>query len=138
MKIKITQSVSKQVCEALAPLLPRYVEVLRVRWRAPLGLTLTLEETVPPQTQSQRGYFHACLPVICEQLEGVTPEDLKLFIKRETWGMQYAQTKMGEIPVIRSSANANRDEYSELIETMHRLCAENGYHCPEPTYRNAA
>jgi len=135
MKIKLSTQLSKKLCEFLASLLPRYKEVLRKLYVAPLGLTLELEATKNPQTQSQRAYFHACLPIIAAQIEGTSPNDLKLFFKYETWGKRYIQTSMGEVPVIPSSAKAKRAEYSELIETMHRLCAENGYHCPEPEFK---
>jgi len=136
MKIKLSTQVSRKLCEFLASLFPRYKEVLRKLYTAPLGLTLELEATKAKQTESQRGYYWRSVHIAGKAL-GMSQDELHLVIKREAFGSEIVETKLGPIERIKSSADAKRDEYSELIETLIRCCAFAG-HTVEPAERKAA
>lgn len=136
MKIKLTQDASKALCTALAKITPRHKEVLRKLYVAPLGLTLELEPSKTEKTDSQRGYYWRSCQIAAKEL-GLSQDELHMVIKRECFGSEIVETKLGPVERIKSSEDAKRDEYSDLIETLIRCCAFAG-HTVEPAREIAA
>ena len=77
------------------------------------------------KTHEQRKKFHALCRDIGKEL-GLTPGNVKAAIKQEHFGID--EFKMGNkwYRTIKSSEDADRIEYSELIECAYRWAAENG------------
>ena len=77
------------------------------------------------KTSVQRNKFH----VICREIGkeiGLTPGQVKAAIKQEHFGID--EFKFGDkwYRMVKSSEEAYRMEYSELIEAAYRWGAENG------------
>jgi len=136
MKLKVSTQTSRKLCESLSRLLPAHKEELRKLYKAPLGLTFELEPTKAKQTESQRGYYWRSTKIAGDAL-GMSQDELHLVVKREAFGFEIIETPLGHIERIKSSADAKRDEYSVLIETLIRLCAFAG-HVVEPAERMRA
>jgi hypothetical protein len=86
------------------------------------------------QTAEQRGFWHVLIGILAKEL-GYSPEEMKVAIKAETWGSEQKEVFGKTREVVKSSAGAKKDEYSELIETTYRLGAEYGVVLPNPRYR---
>ena len=132
MKLKLSTAMSRVVLAELSKVLPEgYRQAMRDLWSAPLGVSLELSAIKAKQTDEQRGYFHLCCRLVGEHL-GYTPDEIKNITKRAAFGAEVHHGPLGDVERVKSSALANRDEYSVLIQTLHRLAAEQGYSCPEP------
>lgn len=81
------------------------------------------------QTSEQRGFFHALLKIMADEL-GYSPDAMKQCIKAECWGVETVTIGELTVDVIKSSAGAKKDEYSELIEVAYRISAEYGIVLP--------
>jgi hypothetical protein len=88
------------------------------------------------QTAQQRGYFHVLIKILATEI-GDSPDSVKMDIKRETFGSDIVTSKITgkEQEVIKSSAKAKKDEYSQLIETTLRIAANFGIVLPAPNWR---
>lgn len=83
------------------------------------------------QTAEQRKFWHVLIKVFADEI-GDSPESLKMDIKRETFGVDIAVSKVTgkENEIVKSSTKAKKDEYSQLIETTYRLAANFGIQLP--------
>jgi hypothetical protein len=77
------------------------------------------------KTTEQRNKFHALCRKIGLEL-GLTPGQTKDAIKQEHFGMDEFKVRDKWYRTLKSSEDADRVEYSELIETAYRWAAENG------------
>lgn len=85
------------------------------------------------QTASQRGFFHVLAGILAKG-EGVSPDAMKMDIKRECFGSEIVTVRGHEFEVIKSTTKAKKDEYSDLIETAYRIGAFLGHVLPNPRY----
>jgi hypothetical protein len=81
------------------------------------------------KTAVQRNKFHALCRDIGHEL-GLTPGQCKAAIKQEYFGLD--EFKVGDkwYRVLKSSEDADRIEYSALIEAAYRFAAEAGIALP--------
>lgn len=79
------------------------------------------------KTHTQRKLFHALCTEAGREL-GYTPGQVKEIVKREHFGTETLTDRQGRVyrDVVQSSEEADRTEYSDLIETLLRWAAENG------------
>jgi hypothetical protein len=96
-------------------------------------MDVTIEKHQDNQTDDQRAFFHVLVDMLAKS-EGVSPEAMKMDIKRECWGSEIVTVRGHEFEVIKSSAKAKKDEYSELIECAYRIGAWLGHVLPNPRY----
>ena len=93
------------------------------------NLEVIIKPHVDDQTAEQRGFFHALVKIMADDL-GYSPDAMKQAIKAECWGMDTVTVGELTVDVIKSSAGAKKHEYSELLETTYRLGAEMGVVLP--------
>jgi hypothetical protein len=78
------------------------------------------------KSHDQRKLFHALCTQAGKEL-GHTPGQVKAMVKEEHFGLDTIKAKSGKTyTVVQSSEDADRYEYSELIETLLRWSSENG------------
>lgn len=104
--------------------------------RLPLDFRQPIEVVVRPEraekSHEQRGYWHILLRDLGREL-GYTKDEMKQVIRREFFGSRWVTLPSGErYEVIPSSEEADRTEYSELIELTLRVGAENGVILSDP------
>lgn len=82
------------------------------------------------KTTEQRNTFHQMCRDIGKEI-GLTPGQVKAAIKQDHFGID--EFKMGSkwYRTVKSSEDADRIEYSELIEAAYRWAAENEVVLPE-------
>lgn len=85
------------------------------------------------KTANQRGFFHLLCGKFAQET-GHTPNEIKMFCKEECFGTSEVTIAGKTKSVVKSSEDAKRDEYRELIETCYRLAAEAGVVLPPPLY----
>lgn len=89
-------------------------------------LELVLREARKEKTHTQRKLFHAMCAEAGRAL-GYTPGQVKEMVKQEHFGRDSIKAPNGKTyDVLQSSEEADRLEYSDLIETLLRWAAENG------------
>ena len=90
-------------------------------------LQLTIGTARKEKTHNQRKVFHALCTEAGRAL-GYTPGQVKEIVKREHFGTEDITDRQGRVyrDVVQSSEEADREEYSDLIETLLRWAAENG------------
>lgn len=100
----------------------RAAEAVKV---APDGYEVTIGEVVKDKTAEQRGKFHALCSDIGKEL-GLTPGQVKAAVKQEYFGLD--EFKFGDkwYRSVKSSEDADRREYSALIDFAYQWAAENG------------
>ena len=106
-------------------------EVMQIR--SADSCEVIIQPHVDNQTAEQRGFFHVLIEILAKEL-GNSPNAMKIDIKRETWGSVIEVVRGAKTEVIKSSAGAKKDEYSELIETTYRIAAEYGVVLPNPRW----
>lgn len=112
---------------------PDFVEdVTQLIRSSKTGITLEILPTKRTQTDKQRNYYWKQLRSFAA-FTGNTPDEMHEHILRECYGSEQVATKLGIIirPQKRSS-EADRDEYSELIETLIRVASFFGFVVPPP------
>ena len=78
------------------------------------------------KSHDQRKLFHSLCKEAGKEL-GHTPGQIKDMVKQEYFGLDQITTKKGKTyTVVQSSEEADRFEYSELIECLLRWASENG------------
>lgn len=82
------------------------------------------------KTAAQRNKFHALCREIGKEL-GETPGHIKEAVKQEHFGLDEFKIGGKWYRAVKSSEDAKRMEYSELIETALRWAAENGVYLDE-------
>lgn len=82
------------------------------------------------KTPEQRKKFHAICADIGREL-GLTPGQVKEAIKAEHFGLDEVKIHGKWYRMVKSSEDADRMEYSELIETALRMGAEWGVVIPD-------
>jgi hypothetical protein len=97
-------------------------------------MEVIIQPYVDDQTVEQRGFFHVLVKILADEL-GYSPDSMKQAIKAETWGTDTVEVCEMTVDVIRSSAGAKKDEYSELIETTYRLAANYGVILPNARWQ---
>lgn len=105
------------------------MEVVR---EARAGVRLSLEALQHAQTNPQRGYYHMWKNAFADFC-GTTPDEMHEHLLCEAYGSETHHTKIGLMkrPLQRSS-EANRVEYSLLIDTLIRVAADMGFAVPPP------
>lgn len=89
-------------------------------------LELVIGPARKEKTHSQRKLFHKLCAEFGRHI-GETPGRAKIIVKEEHFGADMVTLPSGKsYTVTQSSEEADRPEYSELIETLLRLAAENG------------
>lgn len=88
------------------------------------------------KTAAQRNAFHKLCRLIGKEL-GETPAHVKWAVKVEHFGLDEFKIGNKWYRAVKSSEDAKRMEYSELIETAYRWAAEQGVVC-ELQHREAA
>jgi hypothetical protein len=87
---------------------------------------LTIGPARKEKTHGQRKLFHALCAEFGREV-GYTPGQVKAMVKEEHFGVDTVKLKSGKTyQVVQSSEDADRTEYSDLIETLLRMAAENG------------
>jgi hypothetical protein len=106
--------------------------LLQVAHEAREGVTINIKPVVHPHTQRQRNYYWKWCREF-GQYCGTTPDETHEEILCHTYGTEYTETRFGikRRPQKRSS-EANRVEYSLLIDTLIRVAAEMGFDVPPP------
>lgn len=96
------------------------------------GFTVTVEPLQPKQTDSQRGYYHLWKNNFAA-FTGNTPDEMHEHLLCEAYGSDFVNTRLGYMrrPMKRSS-EADRIDYSVLIDTLIRVAAEMGFSIPPP------
>lgn len=108
----------------------RWLEVLSLLANFLIGekddYELIVRPTRKEKSHDQRKLFHALCVEAGREL-GYTPGQVKGMVKEEYFGIDKITTKSGKTyTVVQSSEEADRLEYSELIECLLRWAAENG------------
>ncbi len=78
-----------------------------------------------PKTVAQRNQFHAICRQIGKEL-GNTPAEIKMAIKLEHFGIDEFRVGQKWYRGIKSSEDAGKIEYGELIDCAVRFAAEHG------------
>jgi hypothetical protein len=86
-------------------------------------MEVIIQPHVDDQTASQRGFFHVLVKILADEL-GYSPNEMKQAIKVQAWGSEMVEVCEMTVEVVKSSAGAKKDEYSELIEVTYRLAAD--------------
>jgi hypothetical protein len=111
------------------PYIPIYTELLRKgiekshdRYDVTVKLPKRHRSTGPG---SASHHYHGHANQIAGYL-GYTPDQMKYIIKCEAGSMGYPSTFYKGLTIPQSEADASPEEESMLIETCHRIAAENG------------
>lgn len=86
------------------------------------------------KSDQQRAYFHLLL-TMCESYYGVRMGKIKEAVKQECFGTDEVIIGGKKKVVTRSSEDANKDEYSDLIECLIEMAAGDGLSLPPPNTR---
>lgn len=87
---------------------------------------LTIGPARKEKSSAQRKLFHALCKEAGDEL-GYTKGQVKEIVKREHFGTETITARNGKrYEVVQSSEEADREDYSALIETLLRWAAENG------------
>lgn len=87
---------------------------------------LTIGPARKEKSHDQRKLFHALCTEFGREI-GYTPGQIKAMVKEEHFGVDTVTLRNGKTyTVTQSSEEADRAEYSALIETLLRMAAENG------------
>ena len=98
------------------------------------GITLSVEPYTFKQTDPQRGYYHMWKNAFA-QFCGCTPDEMHEHLLCEAYGSEVVRTRIGLRirPLKRSNTKeANREDYSVLIDTLIRTAAEMDFTVPPP------
>ena len=96
-------------------------------------MDVVIEGHIDDQTGEQRRFLHVLIGILAKG-EGVSPDAMKMDIKRECFGSEMVTVRGHEFEVIKSTTKAKKDEYSELIETTYRIGAFLGHVLPNPRF----
>lgn len=88
---------------------------------------------VSDKTAEQRGFFHLLCGIAAEAYH-VQPWKVKEAVKQELWGYDVVMIGGKQRVVTRSSESANKLEYSDLIETLYQMAAQDGINLPPPLH----
>jgi hypothetical protein len=90
-----------------------------------------------PKSVAQRNKFHALCRDIGLEL-GLTPGQVKAAVKQEHFGIDEFKVKGKWYRMIKSSEDAQRIEYGELIDRAYQWAAENGIEINDKHGKDAA
>ncbi len=135
MKFRLgTDQRSKQTANVIGAALGTSLEKMMCK----LGAQITIEAIKPRQTDPQRGYYWQAINAWGKEI-GYDAEDTEEILHNEIKCRAYgvAATVRRLDGTVRKkpkkrSRNANRDEYSDLIEVLLRVAAENDYYIESP------
>ena len=107
-------------------------EVKHLISNADLGLKITVEKIKRSRTRQQEKYYRKWLGEFAKFC-GMTHDEMHEEMLCRAYGSEEVNTRFGfkRRPLKRSS-QANRDKYSELIDTLIITAAEMGFAVPEP------
>lgn len=121
----------------------RAIDEIKERYASRKAFTIETDDAKPRHTDSQRGYYWKSLTDFGKFL-GMRAKESEEVIHREikcrVFGVE-RDVAIGNsiIQVPRgSSAKADKQTYSELIEELILLAAENGYTVPPPSAEESA
>lgn len=83
------------------------------------------------KSQQQRNFFHAVCTDIGEQM-GLTMGQVKEAVKQEEFGFEEFKAFGRWYRTVQSSEDADRENYSKLIDTAIRWAAEGGVIVKDP------
>jgi len=87
------------------------------------GMSITVEEFVPPRTQKQNGLYHVLLQKLADE-SGAHPSDLKDFFSEEYAPRKIVNLKDRQVSVPLSSTEWSKEEMSAMIERVKATAAE--------------
>jgi len=102
-----------------------------------LAWQVTVQPAVRRRTENQNAYlwsiYEHILKVGGEEMRGWTKDDLHSFFLIEHFGGE-TKTLFGRkrIKPLRRSSKLNKQEFSDLLETIMRFMAERGVYIPSP------
>jgi len=135
MKIRLAQVLSRKFLDNhRAYLTPDYFQKL---WDSPLGCELTIIPIKPKHTDEQRGYYWPSLRLWGSEIGYSVKESedwLHNAVCCETFGvLKILRVKGSLIEVPKeTSKRLTIEQYSQLIETLLRLAAEDNVTLPSP------
>ena len=111
-------------------------DLVDVNKKAPEGVVIEIKPMRPDRTRPQENYYRKW----CNEFAhfcGMTPDEMHEEMLCQCYGSTEHATKFGirRRPVKRSN-DADRSDYSQLIETLCRVAAEMGYDVPPPEITN--
>jgi hypothetical protein len=139
MRLDIPQKDSHRLVILMTALLAEFPELsneaMQIACTAEKGVTIEVRPLVYDHTSRQRGYYHLWKGKFAEWC-GNTPDEMHEEILCQTYGSEICQTRLGQKirPLMRSS-QANRMEYSLLIDTLIRVAAILDFVVPPPVRR---
>lgn len=136
MQIDIPKDEAHRVIEFLTLTAHQFPEMTRglleVSHEAKNGITIEIRPFVHGQTSPQRGYYHKWKNEFAEHC-GMTPDEMHEEILCQAYGSEVHETRMGRrIRPVKRSSQANRVEYSVLIDTLIRVAANMDFIVPPP------
>lgn len=88
-------------------------------------VTLIVREEIREKTPEQRALWHAVIGDLAPKM-GLTPAQTKLRVKAAFWGVEVQGEGDFYYALVPSSEDADREEYSRLIEFTYQYAAEAG------------
>ena len=89
---------------------------------------IELKEYKEPRSNRQNRYFHAICAILGNDL-GYTVDEMKIVIKRNLEWMIYQKNG---VTFLRSSADLDTKEFTDLIDFTRSIGEENGCYLPTP------
>lgn len=111
-------------------------ELVDVNKKAPEGVVIEIKPMRPDRTRPQENYYRKWCAEFA-RFCGMTPDEMHEELLCQCYGSTEHATKFGirRRPAKRSS-DADKRDYSELIETLCRIAAEVGYYVPPAEERS--
>lgn len=94
---------------------------------------VVIEPHVSDKTAEQRGFFHLLCELAAKEYH-TQMWKVKEAVKQELWGYDVVTIGGKQRVVTRSSESANKLEYSDLIETLYQMAAQDGINLPPPLH----
>ncbi len=136
MHIHIPSSQSHRVVSLLQALGGQFPEVARelieIAHKARDGITIEILPYAHKRSRQQENYYRKWCRAFGEYC-GTTPDETHEEILCIAYGSEVRETRFGrKIRPVQRSSEANRIEYSLLIDTLVRVAAEMGFDIPPP------
>ena len=107
-------------------------EVKHLLKNAELGVKLTVDKVKRSRSRQQENYYRKWVNEFAKWC-GLTHDEMHEELLCRAYGSEEINTKFGfKRRPIKRSGEANREKYSELIDTLIITAAEMGFAVPEP------
>lgn len=116
LRSRVAKDNAIQAIANIAPSMDRPMEVVVRRFKL-------------DKTAEQRGWFHKLCEIAAEHYH-VPAWKIKQAVKMELFGYEVVEFGGKKIPVTRSSEDLDRKEYSQLIDKLYRMAADDGIVLP--------